>query len=102
MDLVALTSMESGYRAKVCNGEGTSACGLGSMTSRTYYTMVKRYGKQVGVKPGCLPEECSCQPADDRHVLAGEIRFSATAWDARSVGKKPTWHTSWDLRVPSR
>jgi hypothetical protein len=52
MDLVALTSMESGYNAKVCNGEGTSACGLGAMTSRTYYTMVKRYGKQVGVKPG--------------------------------------------------
>lgn len=50
MDLVALTSIESGYNAKAKNGEGTSAAGLGSMTSATYKTMVKRYGKTYGVK----------------------------------------------------
>lgn len=52
MDLISLTSMESGYNAKAKNGEGSSAAGLGAMTAGTYKTMVKRYGQQYGVKPG--------------------------------------------------
>ena len=52
MDMVALMSMESGLEADAKNGEGSTAGGLGSMTNPTFKTMVKRYGKQYGIKPG--------------------------------------------------
>lgn len=74
MDLVALMSMESGLNAKAKNGEGSSAGGLGSMTAPTFKSMVKRYGKQYGVKPG-----------SSRYNARANLLMTAAYWKENSA-----------------
>lgn len=85
MDLVAINSIESGYKANAKNGEGSSAQGLGSLTERTYRVMVKRYGKQYGVKPGT-----------PRSNARANLLMTAAYWNENkgiltaSLGRMPT------------
>lgn len=52
MDLVATVSMESTFKSKSVNREGSRAAGLNGMIPRTWNALIKKHGKKHGIKPG--------------------------------------------------